>query len=71
MKTRCPCCGCENSLDALLAHEEARAAVWAVAQLGGETVKLAVQYLGLFRPVKTSLAVYGDFFAFFSGFAAA
>lgn len=56
MKTRCPCCGAENSLDALVAHEDARAAVWAVAQAGGETVRLAVKYLGLFRPAKSSLS---------------
>ena len=55
MKTRCPCCGAENSLDALLAHEDARQAVWAVAKVGGEMVQLAVQYVGLFRPSKTAL----------------
>ena len=55
MKTRCPCCGAENSLDALIAHEGARQAVWAVAQVGGEVGKLAVQYIALFRPTKTAL----------------
>ena len=55
MKTRCPCCGAENSLDALVAHEDARAAVWAAAQVGGEVSKLAVQYIALFRPAKTAL----------------
>ncbi|MDK4645316.1 hypothetical protein [Kingella kingae] len=55
MKTRCPCCGAENSLDALLAHEEARQAVWAVAQINGELGRLAVQYIALFRPAKTAL----------------
>ncbi|CRZ20914.1 hypothetical protein [Kingella kingae] len=55
MKTRCPCCGAENSLDALLAHEEARQAVWAVAQINGELGRLAVQYIALFRPSKTAL----------------
>lgn len=55
MKTRCPCCGAENSLDALVAHEDARAAVWAAAQVGGEVGKLAVQYIALFRPAKTAL----------------
>jgi hypothetical protein len=55
MKTRCPCCGAENSLDALIAHEGARQAVWAVAQVGGEVGKLAVQYIALFRPAKTAL----------------
>ncbi|WP_038315598.1 hypothetical protein, partial [Kingella kingae] len=55
MKTRCPCCGAENSLDALLANEEARQAVWAVAQINGELGRLAVQYIALFRPAKTAL----------------
>lgn len=55
MKTRCPCCGAENSLDALLANEEARQAIWAVAQVSGELGRLAVQYVALFRPTKTTL----------------
>ena len=55
MKTRCPCCGAENSLDALFAHEGARQVVWAAAQVGGEVGKLAVQYIALFRPAKTAL----------------
>ncbi|WP_369586392.1 hypothetical protein [Kingella oralis] len=55
MKTRCPCCGAENSLDALIAHEGARQVVWAAAQVGGEVGKLAVQYIALFRPAKTAL----------------
>ena len=55
MKTRCPCCGAENSLDALIAHEGARQVVWAAAQVCGEVGKLAVQYIALFRPAKTAL----------------
>lgn len=55
MKTRCPCCGAENSLDALVSHEEAREAMLAVMNIGGEMAKLAVQYLGLFRPQQTTL----------------
>ena len=55
MKTRCPCCGAENRLDALIAHEGARQVVWAAAQVGGEVGKLAVQYIALFRPAKTAL----------------
>jgi len=55
MKTRCPCCGAENSLDALIAHEGARQVVWAAAQVGGEVGKLAVQYIALFRPATTAL----------------
>ncbi|RRD90088.1 hypothetical protein [Conchiformibius steedae] len=55
MKTRCPCCGAENSLDALLAHDDAREVVVLTAQLG-ELAKPALQYLGLFRPAKGSLS---------------
>ena len=55
MKTRCPCCGAENSLDALLAHDDARDVVVLTAQLG-ELAKPALQYLGLFRPQKGSLS---------------
>lgn len=55
MKTRCPCCGAENSLDALLAHDEARDAMLALMQAGGETARLAVQYVALFRPKQTAL----------------
>ncbi|MDO4693077.1 MAG: hypothetical protein Q4A62_00400 [Eikenella sp.] len=54
MKTRCPCCGAENSLDALIAHEEARQSLWAVAQIGGPMSTGLVRYLGLFRPTQKS-----------------
>ena len=56
MKTRCPACGSENSLDALLSGDDARQALWSLAQIGGELTKRLVQYLGLFRPVKSSLS---------------
>ena len=55
MKTRCPCCGAENSLDALIANEDARQAMWAVAQIQGDIGKLVMQYIALFRPSKTTL----------------
>lgn len=55
MKTRCPCCGAENSLDALLAHDDGREVVRLTAQLG-ELAKPALQYLALFRPTKGSLS---------------
>lgn len=56
MKTRCPCCGAENSLDALIAHDEARQSLWAVAQIGGPMSTGLVRYLGLFRPEKSALS---------------
>lgn len=56
MKTRCPCCGAENSLDALIAHEQARQSLWTLANIGGPMTLGLVQYLGLFRPGKSNLS---------------
>ena len=56
MKTRCPCCGAENSLDALIAHEQARQSLWALANIGGAMTQGLVRYLGLFRPAKSALS---------------
>lgn len=56
MKTRCPCCGAENSLDALIAHEQARQSLWALANIGGAMTLGLVKYLGLFRPNKSALS---------------
>ena len=56
MKTRCPCCGAENSLDALIAHEQAWQSLWTLASIGGPMTQGLVQYLGLFRPSKSSLS---------------
>ena len=56
MKTRCPCCGAENSIDALIAHEQARQSMWTLANIGGPMTQGLVQYLGLFRPSKSSLS---------------
>lgn len=56
MKTRCPCCGAENSLDVLIAHEQARQSMWTLANIGGPMTQGLVQYLGLFRPSKSSLS---------------
>ena len=55
MKTRCPCCGSENSLDAIVSHESANAALRELTRMGDELTRLAVMYVGLFRPAKTSL----------------
>ena len=56
MKTRCPCCGAENSLDALIAHEQARQSLWTLANIGGAMTQGLVRYLGLFRPAKSALS---------------
>lgn len=55
MKTRCPNCGATLSLDALIAHDDARAALRLLVQLGGDLATLTVRYLGLFRPTQTEL----------------
>lgn len=56
MLIKCPCCGAGNSLDALISNEEARNALWALAQIGGSLTKNLVMYLGLFRPAKSALS---------------
>lgn len=56
MKTACPACGAVFSLDVLLAHESARAAVMNALQLPAPLGKLLVQYLGLFRPAQRQLS---------------
>jgi hypothetical protein len=55
MKTRCPNCGATLSLDALIAHDDARAALRLLVQLGGDLAALTLRYLGLFRPAQTEL----------------
>lgn len=57
MKTRCPNCGATLSLDAIVAHEGARDALYAAFMLGGELGAAAVSYLGLFRPEKRELSL--------------
>lgn len=56
MKTRCPSCGAENSLDAVLNHDAARLAMWELTKMGDEMTRLAVNYVGLFRPAKSILS---------------
>lgn len=56
MKTRCPCCGATMSLDALLAHDDARDALRALVALGGDLAKGAVIYAGMHRPGKSELS---------------
>jgi len=50
LKTICPACGALSSLDALLGHEGARAAVMVALAMPAPVGRLLVQYLGLFRP---------------------
>lgn len=54
MQVKCPACGAEMSLDALIDNDAATAALnlaLSMTPLG----KLLVRYLGLFRPAKTKL----------------
>lgn len=57
MKCKCPACGAVLSLDVLLQHEQASQAVINALSLNSEFGRLAVQYLGLFRPEKSALTM--------------
>lgn len=56
MKLSCPACGALSSLDALVSHEGARAAIYIALQIPAPLGKLLVQYLGLFRPANRPLS---------------
>ena len=55
MKVKCPACGAAMSLDALIGHDEARAALVAVSGISDELVRGCLKYLGLFRPLEKDL----------------
>lgn len=57
MKTRCPNCGAVMSLDALMAHEDARDALALVFRLSGALGAAVTRYLGLFRPAQRELSM--------------
>lgn len=57
MRTRCPNCGTTASLDVLVAHEDARAALSAVFQLSQPLGTAMVRYLSLFRPATRELTL--------------
>lgn len=55
MHIKCPACGAVASLDILLAAEDGASEVVKISgEMQPSLFKLAVQYLGLFRPLKTS-----------------
>lgn len=56
MRTACPACGAEMSLDAMINHDAARSAIAAAMGMDLTLGKALVQYLALFRPVKRSLS---------------
>lgn len=57
MRTRCPCCGTTASLDVLVAHEDARAALTAVFGLSQSLGTAMVRYLSLHRPATRELTM--------------
>ena len=56
MNITCPSCGCKGSLELFSADEEWRRAVMAAAELPSNCGALALQYVGLFRPVHKQLS---------------
>ncbi len=57
MRTRCPCCGTTASLDVLVAHEDARAALATVFGLAQPLGVAMVRYLSLHRPATRELTM--------------
>ncbi len=57
MKLVCPACGSANSLDSLVGHDGARAALAELAKLSGPLASAVVRYLALFRPAKRQLSL--------------
>lgn len=56
MKTRCPACGAENSLDALIANEDARSVLALLYGVDMGLVHALVRYMGLFRSNSRALS---------------
>ncbi|MBQ9725123.1 MAG: hypothetical protein IJV56_07285 [Neisseriaceae bacterium] len=56
MKTRCPACGAENSLDALIANEDARGVLALLYGVDMGLVHALVRYMGLFRSNSRALS---------------
>lgn len=57
MKLTCPACGAVASLDVLLAHDDARAAVAAAMHISAPLAAQLLRYLALFRPDERSLTM--------------
>lgn len=57
MRSRCPCCGTTASLDVLVTHEDARAALAAAFQVSMPLGSALVRYLALFRPATRELTM--------------
>ena len=57
MRARCPCCGTTASLDVLVTHEDARAALAAAFGVSMPLGSALVRYLALFRPATRELTM--------------
>lgn len=57
MRSRCPGCGATSSLEVLVAHEDARAALAAVFQISQPLGTSLVRYLAMFRPATRELTM--------------
>lgn len=57
MKTTCPACGAVASLDVLLAHEDARAAITAAMRISAPLASRLMRYIALFRPSSRQLTM--------------
>jgi hypothetical protein len=57
MRTRCPSCGATSSLDVLVTHDDARAALLAVFALSGPLGVAVQRYLALHRPATRELTM--------------
>ena len=55
MNTKCPNCGAVHSLDSLLGNDGATELIQAALEFDAAVGKLAVRYVGLFRPAKSQL----------------
>ena len=56
MKIVCPACGAVNSLDTLIGHDGARAAMAELAALSGPLAGALLRYIALFRPAQRQLS---------------
>ena len=56
MKTKCPACGASNSLDTLIAFDDAREVLTLSLSINTQLSRGLICYLALFRPEKTDLS---------------
>ena len=56
MKVKCPACGATASIEVLIAHDDARTLVVALATISDDLTRAALRYLSLFRPAAKDLS---------------